>query len=127
MLFEPLARQQAQDILQDLVLAYRAAWERPLPVACKTAWAWLQAEAKAQKQAAEQPDKPEKIKDPHEIAQAVFEGGFRSGSEWSGSPYLARAFDSYEDIEEELPHWARTLYGAMAAYAIVPATGEAGE
>ncbi|NVO07848.1 MAG: exodeoxyribonuclease V subunit gamma, partial [Rhodoferax sp.] len=126
-LFEPLAQPQALDILQDLVRAYRAAWQRPLPVACKTAWAYLQAAAKAERQAAEQPGKPEKIKDPHEVAQAVFEGGFKSSSEWSDSPYLARAFDSYQDIEEELPQWAQTLYGAMAAHALVPAAGETGE
>jgi exodeoxyribonuclease V gamma subunit len=122
-LFEPLPAQQALGILQDLVRVYRAAWQRPLPVACKTAWAYLQAAAKA----ARMSDKPEKTKDPHEVAQAVFEGGYKSSSEWSDSPYLARAFDSYQDLEDELPQWAEALYGAMAAHALVPAAAEADE
>jgi exodeoxyribonuclease V gamma subunit len=125
--FEPLAPALARDILQELVRVYRAAWQRPLPVACKTGWAYLQAAAKATRVAAEHPDKPDKMKDPHEVAQAVFEGGYRSSSEWSDSPYLARAFDSYQDLEAELPQWAQALYGAMAAHALVPAAGEASE
>jgi exodeoxyribonuclease V gamma subunit len=125
--FEPLNQQQAFDTLQQLVQVYRAAWQRPLPVACKTAWAWLQAAAKAERLTEQQPDKLEKIKDPHEVAQAVFEGGYKSSSEWGDSPYLARAFDSYQDIEEELPQWAQALYGAMAAHALVPVSEGAAE
>ena len=83
-----------------------------MPVACKTAWAYLQAQAKAERVAV---DKPDKVKDPHEVAQAVFEGGFKRDSELTSSAYLARAFDSYQDIEAELPHWAELLYGAMAS------------
>jgi exodeoxyribonuclease V gamma subunit len=126
-LFEPMRKLQALGILQELVQVYRAAWQRPLPVACKTAWAYVQTAAKAERQAEQQPDKPEKIKDPHEVAQAVFEGGYKKSSEWSDSPYLARAFDSYQDIEDELPQWAQALYGAMAAHALVPANGETSE
>jgi hypothetical protein len=85
-------------------------------VACKTAWAYLQTAGK-----------PEGAKDPHEVAQAVFEGGFKTSSEWSDSPYLARAFSGYQDIEDELPQWAAALYGAMAAHARVPTAGEADE
>ena len=61
-------------------------------------------------------DKPDKVKDPHEVAQAVFEGGFKRDSELTESPYLARAFESYQDIESELPHWAGMLYAGMAKY-----------
>ncbi len=123
-LFEPLASALAREHLQQLVQVYRAAWQRPLPVACKTAWVYLQTVAAAARLAEEQPDKPEKSKDPHELAQAVFEGGFRQSSECRDSPYLARAFDRYEDIEEELPHWAQALYGAMAEHALVPGATE---
>ncbi len=111
--FEPLPQEVALAILQGLVDAYWEAWKRPLPVACKTAWAYLQAQAKAERVAV---DKPDKVKDPHEVAQAVFEGGFKRDSELTSSAYLARAFDSYQDIEAELPHWAELLYGAMASH-----------
>ena len=111
--FEPLPQEVALSILQGLVDAYKEAWKRPLPVACKTAWAYLQAQAKAQRVAV---DNPDKVKDPHEVAQAIFEGGFKRDSELTSSAYLARAFDSYQDIEAELPHWAELLYGAMASH-----------
>lgn len=111
--FETLPQVEAQTILQSLVQAYFEAWTRPLPVACKTAWAYIQAQAKAERVAL---DKPDKVKDPHEVAQAVFEGGFKRDSELTESPYLARAFESYQDIESELPHWAGMLYAGMAKY-----------
>ena len=67
--FKPLTRLAAVAVLNRLATAYTQAWATPLPVACKTAWAYLQ----AQQQRAAQPDKPGK--DPHEAAQEVFEGG----------------------------------------------------
>jgi exodeoxyribonuclease V gamma subunit len=113
-IFAPMTKEDAIATLQGLVEAYWEAWKRPLPVACKTAWAYLQAQAKAERVAV---DKPDKVKDPHEVAQAKFEGGFKRESELTSSAYLTRAFDSYLDIEEELPMWADRLYGAMAALA----------
>jgi len=124
--FQPLPQCEALDILRDLVGVYRQAWLRPLQVACKTGWTYLQAVAKNERLAAEQPDKPDKQKDPHEVAQAEFEGGYMSNSEWADSPYLARAFDSYQDLEAELPHWATLLYGDMAAHAGLQAEAEQG-
>ena len=49
-----------------------------------------------------------------------------SNSEYKESPYVARAFDSYQDIESELPHWAALLYGDMAAHAAVQVEVEQG-
>jgi exodeoxyribonuclease V gamma subunit len=111
--FAPLPQAQALHMLQGLVTAYLAAWERPLPVACKSAWAYLQAQAQAARLAETKPDKVPK--DPHEAAQAVFEGA-RHGGERNESAYLARAFESYDDIEAELPDWAERLYGDMARH-----------
>jgi len=116
-IFKEMPQEVALSILQELVDAYWAAWRRPLPVACKTAWAYLQGQAKAERVARESPEKLDKVKDPHEVAQGIFEGGFQRDSELTSSAYLARAFDTYQDIEEELPQWARTLYGAMASHA----------
>jgi exodeoxyribonuclease V gamma subunit len=125
--FAPLTQGLALGILQGLVGAYRAAWQRPLPVACKTAWAYCQAETKNQRLALSQPDKADKQKDPHEAAQAVFEGGFLGDGECAESPYLARAFASYHEIEAELPHWAQALYGALAQHATLPGAAQATE
>ena len=111
--FNGMAKEEALEILHRLVTAYKAAWERPLPVACKTAWAYLQAQIKADRLAIDKPDK--EVKDPHEAAQLVFEGDYYKG-ELTESAYLARTFEDYEDIEEELPYWAKLLYGDMAQH-----------
>ena len=112
-IFAPLPQADALRMLQGLVTAYLAAWERPLPVACKSAWAYLQAQAQAARLAATDPDK--EPKDPHDAAQAVFEGTHKAG-ERAKSAYLARAFESYDEIEAELPAWAERLYGDMARH-----------
>ena len=124
----PLPQAQALEQLQTLVQAYRQAWQRPLPVACKTAWAYWQTQSRqtAFPQADGKSDKPgkaDKAKDPHEEAQKVFEGG-PYGGEIQESAYLARAFDSYQDLEAELPHWAQLLYGPLVAHASVSAPEE---
>ena len=112
--FNTLNQQESMGILQRLVKVYMAAWERPLPVACKTAWSYLQALTQAEKLALESPDK--EAKDPHEKAQAVFEGSFKLDGERTNSAYLARAFESYDEIELEMPEWADLLYGDMARH-----------
>ena len=108
--FKRLAQTEALEILQRIVRAYQAAWLRPLPVACKTAWVYLQAQIKADRLAADQPEK--EAKSPLDAAQQAFEGEYYAG-ELSESAYLARAFQSYTDIENELPRWAQQLYGDM--------------
>ena len=119
--FNTLAREDALAILQRLVNVYLAAWERPLPVACKTAWAYVQAQAQVERlvEANSQTtsDKePKEPKDPHEAAQAVFDRGFQRQGERADSAYLTRAFESYEDIELEMPGWAQQLYADMAKH-----------
>ncbi|MDI1246382.1 MAG: exodeoxyribonuclease V subunit gamma [Rhodoferax sp.] len=116
-IFGPLPQADALRVLQQLVSAYLAAWERPLPVACKSAWAYLQAQAQAGRLAVTDPDK--EPKDPHEAAQAVFEGT-RRGGERDESAYLERAFESYDEIEAELPIWAEHLYGDLARHILLP-------
>jgi exodeoxyribonuclease V gamma subunit len=108
-LMGPVPQQQAQDILCTLVQAYQQAWLRPLPLACKTAWAYLRAQADQQK-------------DPHEAAQTAFEDGFLGAGERASSPYLARAFESYQELEPELAQWAQAFYGALFGHARVQAS-----
>ena len=122
----PLAQASALEILQTLVDAYRQAWQRPLPVASKTAWAFLRAQARNQAQALAQPDRADKQKDPHEAAQGTFEGGYNKVGERADSAYLARAFESYQEIEDGLPDWATTLYGPLFAHVCAMADPAAG-
>ena len=82
-------------------------------MACKSAWAFLQVQAQAARRAATDPDK--EPKDPHDAAQAVFEGTHKAG-ERAKSAYLSRVFESYDEIEAELPAWAECLYGDMARH-----------
>jgi exodeoxyribonuclease V gamma subunit len=110
----PLQQDEARAILRRLLQAYGAAWARPLPVACKTAWAYLLAERKAQRLAVEKFGK--EAPDPHDAAQLAFEGSQQRAGEWQESPYLSRAFDSYDAIADELPPWAQLLYGDLARH-----------
>lgn len=123
---QPLPPSQALQMVQTLVAAYQEAWLRPLPVACRTAWAYLQAQAKNARLEASA-DASDKRKDPHEAALAVFEDSYQHTGERASSPYLARAFESYEDLEAGLPQWAQTLYGPLFSHATVAASGPAEE
>jgi hypothetical protein len=62
-------------------------------------------------------------KDPHEEAQKTFDGG-QFGGERAESSYLQRAFESYDDLNDDLggglPHWAEELYSDLLA-AVMPA------
>jgi exodeoxyribonuclease V gamma subunit len=117
----PMAAPAAHAVLTRLVQAYAQAWDAPLPVACKTAWAYLQVEAaNAQLPADKLP------KDPHQAARTAFDGQSGSGfpGEWAQSAYLQRAFESYDDLLDAIPAWAQVLYGDLAA-AVAPASNEA--
>jgi exodeoxyribonuclease V gamma subunit len=110
----PVESGQALVILNRLMRVYTQAWVQPLPVACKTAWTYL---LTAQRNFASEPaSKPGK--DPHEEAQKTFEGG-QFGGERAESAYLQRAFESYDDVSDGLPHWAEELYGDLLA-AVMP-------
>jgi exodeoxyribonuclease V gamma subunit len=126
-LLAPLPQHEAMALLETLVQVYQQAWLRPLPVACKTAWAYLKVMAPSPQAAEQQPGAEEPIDDAHEAAQAVFEGDFLHAGERASSPYLARAFDSYQDLEPELAQWSRVLYGALFHHASVVAAAETEE
>ena len=115
--FQPLPADAAMAVLQTLLQACAAAWARPLPVACKTAWAFLQAQARLAKAA---PDQPSSL-DPIDEARKVFEDSHRFPGERTESPYLSRAFEDFSDIRQALPGWAEILYGDMLRHA---STGE---
>jgi len=106
----PLTAEQAQGVLNRLAQAYAQAWAQPLPLACKTAWAYLL----AQQQNAALAAAGKTLKDPHELAQQVFDGG-RFGGEMGESAYLQRAFASYDELADDLAHWATELYADLLA------------
>jgi exodeoxyribonuclease V gamma subunit len=97
---KPIQAEQAQEHLQDLCDAYLEAWAQPLPVAAKTACAFVMGVYGGSK-------------DPMGKAQAAFEGGFGKSGEYTGSPALQRVFTSFEDVEASLNHWATRLYEPM--------------
>ncbi|MDR3370892.1 exodeoxyribonuclease V subunit gamma [Rhodoferax sp.] len=107
----PMSADAARGILHKLAQTYASAWAQPLPLACKTAWAYLLAER--QNQALADAGKP--TKDPHDAAREAFEGGQRGG-ERAESAYLQRAFASYDALADALPDWAQALYGDLLAH-----------
>jgi exodeoxyribonuclease V gamma subunit len=97
---KPIQAEQAQEHLQNLCDAYLEAWTQPLPVAAKTACAFVMGVYGGSKDAMGK-------------AQAAFEGGFGKSGEYDGSPALQRVFTSFEDVEASLNHWATRLYEPM--------------
>jgi exodeoxyribonuclease V gamma subunit len=90
--------------LQELVDAYQAAWQQPVPAARKTACAYLMAQ-----------HNPEL--NPLEAAEQAFVGNARQPGEQARSEHLKRAFDGFEAMAPELSAWAQRLYGPMVAAA----------
>ena len=98
--FQPIAANDAQTHLENLCNAYASAWAEPLPVAAKTACAYLMGVHSDHK-------------DPQGKAQAVFEGGFGKRGEYQDSPALQRVFDNFSQIEDGLDTWPERLYEPM--------------
>jgi exodeoxyribonuclease V gamma subunit len=116
----PLPASHAQALLADLVAVYLQAWQRPLPLACKSACAWLMATHFPSSKT-----KPEEVATKAvSAARQAFEGGFRQEGERATSPSLQRAFPEFEDLWTELPVWAERVYGPMLQ-ALMPLTSEA--
>ncbi|KAB7627955.1 exodeoxyribonuclease V subunit gamma [Alkalilimnicola sp. S0819] len=102
---EPLAPEPAREALRALVNAWRANQCAPLPVACRSSFAWLRAE--------------EAGKDPGAAARECFDGGYTHAGERARSPYLARVFEDFDALlaSEEFHAWRNTLYTPLFAAA----------
>lgn len=92
----PLDRSRAHEHWAQWLEAWQAAWRTPLPVACTTAFKFLQ-----------MPDP-----DSDTLAEA-FEGGAHQTGEREYSPYLARSFATFSDIADGTRQWAPPLYGGL--------------
>ena len=98
LLLAPLEKSAAQEILGNLLLAWHTGMRKPLPVAVKTAFAWLGQTDPAKAQAA---------------ASKAYEGdGLTTDGERRESPALTRQFPDYATLiaSEEFEGWAETLY-----------------
>ena len=94
---QPMAADKAQEHLQDLCDVYLEAWAQPLPVAAKTACAWVMGVHGGHK-------------DPMSKAQTAFHGAHQKRGEYQDSPSLQRVFTSFEEMQASLNHWATRLY-----------------
>jgi len=92
---DPVAQTVAIAELHRLVTAWRQGMQAPLPVACKTAFAWLGAA-------------PAKALD---TAQAQYEGDEWNKGEVNYDAYLERFFPSFADLNPEaFEQWSDALY-----------------
>ena len=98
--FQPITADTAQAHLQNLCDAYSQAWAQPLPVAAKTACAYVMGLAAEHK-------------DPMGKAQTAFNGAHQKRGEYQDSSALQRVFNSFEDIAPTLGDWATRLYEPM--------------
>ena len=97
----PLLAETALDCLCTLCQAWQAGMKRPLPLACKTAFAWL-ANSEA----------------PQDAAAKQYEGGYNHAGEVRQDVYLARAFPSFERLMAEedgsgFESWLERVYGPL--------------
>lgn len=110
--FNPISADAAQAQLHNLVEAYVLAWQQPLPVARKTACAYLNAQ---------------RTQDPHpmQAARSKFDGAHMQAGEFAESTALQRVFNSFDDLTDGLPDWAERLYGPMVDAAVLLPSGDA--
>jgi exodeoxyribonuclease V gamma subunit len=110
--FNPLSADSAKAHLHHLVDAYVQGWQAPLPVARKTACAWLNAQ---------------RTQDPHPLvaARSKFEGAHMQSGEYPESTSLQRVFNSFDDLAPHLPDWAERLYGPMVDAAVLLTSDDA--
>jgi exodeoxyribonuclease V gamma subunit len=106
--FDALPKAEAIAQLQNMAVHYQEAWHKPLPVARKTACAYV-----AAKHFEQDPVSPNAAM---QAAEKVFDGN-RNIGEFESSSTLQRVFKSFADLQTELPDLAERLYGAMVANA----------
>jgi exodeoxyribonuclease V gamma subunit len=95
---QPVAPEVCAGHLQHLVRAWREGQRGPLPLACQTAFAWLDAEAAG--------------KDPEGVARRAYEGSDHYPGELQRSPYHSRMYPSAAALfqADGFREWAELLY-----------------
>ncbi|WP_426238068.1 exodeoxyribonuclease V subunit gamma [Pseudomonas sp. TWP3-2] len=103
LLLEPMAEDKALSILENVLLAWQTGMRQPLPIAVKTAFAWLSQSDPLKAEAA---------------ARKTYEGdGQTSEGERRESPALTRQFADYDALlaDETFPDWCDALYRPLLA------------
>ncbi|NUT78245.1 exodeoxyribonuclease V subunit gamma [Pseudomonas sp. C1C7] len=101
LMLAPMETQSAKRILGDLLLAWKAGMRQPLPIAVKTAFAWLGQTDPVKAEAA---------------ARKAYEGdGLTTDGERRESVALARQFADYDALvaDETFADWCEALYKPM--------------
>ena len=112
LLLAPLEEEAASRMLGDLLQAWQTGMRQPLPVAVKTAFAWLGQTDPAKADAA---------------ARKAYEGdGLTTDGERRESPALARQFAGYDALigDETFPDWCNALYKPIVDASWRSVTGE---
>jgi exodeoxyribonuclease V gamma subunit len=104
---DALAQSDALAELQNLATLYQEAWHKPLPVARKSACAFVMA------MQANQDKELSAIEIALQAAQQVFDGNRNLTGEYESSTTLQRVFHGFADLQNELPEMAQRLYGDM--------------
>lgn len=103
---DPLDVEAARGWFRSLLEAWHEGLRRPLPLAAKTAFAWLDAGGRA--------DTP-KDSDAGRAARIAYEGdGFKRRGEIEDSPYLARAWPDFDAL------WAGGEFARLADALLLP-------
>ncbi|BDU58891.1 RecBCD enzyme subunit RecC [Limnohabitans sp. MORI2] len=105
--------------LQNLVTLYQEAWHKPLPVARKTACAFVMTQLTSQDTNARDLAL--------QAAQVVFDGSRNLTGEYESSTTLQRVFHSFADLQNELPDMAERMYGKMVKSARLLSAAKASE
>ncbi|WP_340053751.1 exodeoxyribonuclease V subunit gamma [Pseudomonas sp. JAI120] len=101
--FRPLSALQAQEQLQSLLNAWVAGMREPLPVTCKSAFAWLEGGGQASDTALDK-------------AREKYEGNnYTDPGEAKRSFPLRRAYPDFDSLcaAQTFPKWAEVLYGGL--------------
>jgi exodeoxyribonuclease V gamma subunit len=113
-----LHQPDAQAQLRAWLLAYQQAWQAPLPVALRTALAYLHAVQRQNDSHTESPgDMADEWDDQSALLAAsdAFEGSDFSPGERQRSAYLQRSFVHADELAEGLRTWAQSIYGGLIA------------
>jgi exodeoxyribonuclease V gamma subunit len=116
---DALSQSDALAELQNLVTLYQEAWHKPLPVARKTACAFVMTELTSQDTNAKDVAL--------QAAQVVFDGNRNLTGEYESSTTLQRVFHSFADLQNELPDMAERIYGKMVKSARLLSSAKASE
>ncbi|MBF7730735.1 exodeoxyribonuclease V subunit gamma [Pseudomonas sp. N040] len=112
--FLPVEAASATEQLQDILQCWAAGMCQPLPLACKTAFAWL---AAADSDADKAMDE----------ARKAFEGAYQRRGEVQDSPALRRAYADFDALcaDGQFARLAEQLYGALFRHLCAARAGSA--